>query len=324
MKHLRRRLLSSVVVGAVVVSVGVLVFVVTSTEAPVMLVEAEQTIRAGDAWEARITLSSATAGDTVEVTLFNGLQRLDAVLVLGTGGTALWQIPEGEITQAGLSLLLVHSGTAETRVPLDVHPQPPHELMLFTTANVIPAYGEGETTLLVLSQDMYGNPVALPARQRTASVRFPNDERESVTLTYYNGLAWSSLASQGPPGRVRVQVRSQQITTLLELLQTAAPAALVMLDISPTCVLSDGRDLITLTAEISDRRGMPVVDGTLITFAWDGGFGQGQTVRGHAEIRLPAPTSPGLFRYTAEINGLSSAPVMLRVVSESCTDANDN
>ncbi|GAB4530048.1 MAG: hypothetical protein OHK0046_50380 [Anaerolineae bacterium] len=307
--------LLSILVLAVFGALVVVAQVITLTR-PVIRLDAAWRIRAGEAWELNVTVDHAAAGEAVTVRVFNGLQRLETTLTLGTGGVALWQVPEGLITQAGVSVVMVQTADVEKRRLLRVIPERLTLLELFSTANIIPAYGEGDTTLMILPRDTWGNPPT-DVTSLEARVRYPDGSIRTLLFDYAEGIGWVTMPSQGEPGRVRVQI-TEEVAALLELVQAPGTPESVRLHIRPGCVLNDGRDRVTLEAQVSDAEGSPVVDGILVTFTWPGGFGTGRTIDGRAMLSLPAPTQAGTVTFTATAATITSAPAALRVTDGVC------
>jgi hypothetical protein len=132
------------------------------------------------------------------------------------------------------------------------------------------------------------------------------------------GIAWAELTSAGSPGRIRVSLNELRLGTSLEIQQVAAAADNITLQLASDCVLADGRDMIMLNAQVQDRHGVPVVDGTLVRFLWDRGAGSAITTNGTARMRLPAPTMHGEYRFWAVSDAARSPEVSLRVSDESC------
>jgi hypothetical protein len=139
-------------------------------------------------------------------------------------------------------------------------------------------------------------------------------------LEYRTGIGWVSIQSHDSPGRVRVTLHASTAQAYLELMQQPTNAAAVNLTITPACILSDERDRVTLTADVMDEYGSPVVDGTLVTFSWEGGHGYGQTIDGRATLRLPAPPQPGRYLYTATSDAAHSSAIPLQVTATQCSE----
>lgn len=276
------------------------------------------TIQAADAWEAQLEIMEAQAGETVEASVFNGLYRHTDSLVLGTGGVAHWQIPEGVLTQSGTSLLLIRYQDTELRQTLRVLPQPAQTVDLLTTSNNLPAYGDARAMLIALPRDAWGNPPTGDISV-SAAVQFPDGSANRLDFSYTSGLAWTWMRSQGASGRVRFHIQVQEAVTSLELMQTPGRPAELTLSISPNCTLTDGRDQITLIADVVDSHGSAVANGTQIAFVWEGGTGKGAAVDGRASVRIPAPTLAGSYHFYAESAGARSQDEVLRIVEQNCS-----
>ncbi|QPC84960.1 hypothetical protein G4Y79_11495 [Phototrophicus methaneseepsis] len=275
------------------------------------------TLTAGEAWALNITIDNGSVGDTLEASIINGLQVLHETLTLGTGSIALWHIPEGTITQAGESLLIITYGNDTVEQNLAVLPAEPAQVDLFSTMNSLPSYGEGETTVMILPRDLWGN--APPNDSHfSLHVQYPTGESLMYPFEYREGLGYLQLVSQGGPGRLRLSIAQDQLAASLELVQTSGVPSKVELELVPDCVLNDGRDMVTLEATILDSNAYNVVDGTLVTFTWDDGQGYGRTIDGTAMLRLPAPLQTGHFVYGASSGQAHAEPAMLEVTAERC------
>jgi len=274
-------------------------------------------ISAGAAWDVTVTVQSANAGDTAQAVIVNGLQRIDADLLLGTGGVAVWQIPAGTITQAGESLVVIEYAPYEVRRTLNFTPNDTTTADLFTSANAIPAYGEASATLMLLPRDEWGN---APPDDATfaVDVLFPDGSTVEQPFTYTQGIGWTTLRTQGEPGRVRIAIAGETLANTLEIWQVAGAPADVDLRLVEDCVLSDGRDLIQLVAAVSDAFGNAVVDGTFVQFAWKDGLGYGATANGEATLRIPTPRITGTVNYTASAAEVDSNSVTLTISEEPC------
>ncbi len=284
---------------------------------PTIDVSARWLIPAGAAWQVEVMIPSATPGDVAHAVIVNGLQRIETDLLLGTGGAAIWQIPEGTLTQAGQSLLMIHYDAYDVHHTLRVIPNDTTTANLFTSANAIPAYGEASATLMLLPRDEWGN--APPDGATFAvDVLFPDGSTVEQPLTYIQGIGWTTLRTQGEPGRVRIAIAGETLANTLEIWQVAGAPADVDLRLVDDCVLADGRDLIQLAAAVTDAFGNPVVDGTFVQFAWEDGLGYGATANGEATLRIPAPGTTGTVNYTASAAEVESNPVTLTISEEPC------
>lgn len=278
---------------------------------------APTSIQAGDSWELSVIVPGANAGEVVNATLFNGLHHHQLLLKLGTGGIALWQFPKNTLIYAGTSLLTVRYQDVELQRALHVLPTKARTAELMTTSNNLAAYGEQQALLMALLADEWGNPPSLNTEIR-AEVQFPNTQRKPLKFTYANGIAWSPMRSMGEPGRVRVTLAVDDANSYLEINQIAAAPANIALELFPECILSDGRDIVTLTAEVRDAFGYSVADGTLVAFSWNEGESYALTLDGRAKLRLPAPTTFGDVTYSAHSGGAQPASAVLKVVQDGC------
>lgn len=290
-----------------------------SSSAGQIAVEVARSISAGQPLDIAVHIAGAEAGVTVEAALFNGLQRHSAALALGTGGVALWRIPPETLVHAGESLLVIRHAGEEVRLGLTVRPGEVERIDLLTTANNIGAYGEETADILVLPRDRWGG-VPSSIAGAVGEIRYPDGEIRRLPFTYRAGLGWARLRSLGAPGRVRLRLGIHAASATLEINQLAGRVSRIDLQVSPACVLDDGRDLITLSARVTDRQGFAVVDGTLVMFTWRGGQGYGQTIDGQAALRLPTSARPGVYRYSAEAAGVESNTIELTVTADRCSD----
>lgn len=279
--------------------------------------EGEAVIHAGDAWELSLAMEDAGVGDTVNVTLLNGLEVIEEKLTLGTGGVAIWRIPENQIIQAGESLIIVQFGDKIVKQSLTVKAGKPVDGVLFTTTHNLPAYGEGSATILFLSEDKWGN-MPTVSQAFKLDIRFPDKTPIKEILTYQNGLGRFYLQSSGDPGRVRLSVEQEPVYTNIELMQTAGEPQFITFSITPDCVLNDGRDLITFKAFVTDQTQNPVIDGTLVKFLWSGGLAYGRTIDGIATLRLPAPEQIGQAFYQAISANVRSRAISIQVTGDTC------
>lgn len=280
-------------------------------------VKAEDTLYAGETWTLTVFVIDAEAGETVQALLINGLQMLRANLTLGDGGVALWRIPAGQLVQAGQSLLILRYDEHETRYPLRVLPTDSVSADLFATLNQLMAYGEGETIIIALPRDEWGNATA-GDQQFWLNSYYPGGHRDTQEFTYAGGLGWLTLQSRGGPGRLRLTLEPGRVVTNLELHQSPGRPHDITLLLAPGCVLNDGRDTVLVAAIVLDAHGNTVADGTLVTFTWRNGQGVGRTLDGRASLRLPAPTRTGWVMYRAAAGEVISMPEFLQVTQGFC------
>lgn len=276
-------------------------------------------IRAGDSLSVTVRVDNAEASDTIDMTLANGLHLIDETLTLGTGGIAVWQIPEAVITQAGTSVLVARYDNAVQRKQLTVLPLTTHEIDVFADANNIVAYGEESTTIMILPEDRWGNTPS-QRNQFVVDVIYPDTSRDKGKFDLLSGLGLYTLTSQSDPGRVRIEASTQDVTEQLELMQIPSQADEIELTIHPDCLLDDGRDLVTLSISVQDEQSQAVTNGTLITILWDDGKGFARTLDGVATLRLPAFQDVGDYLFRAQVGNVRSAKATLRVVEESCLE----
>jgi len=166
--------------------------------------------------------------------------------------------------------------------------------------------------------DVHGNPIdgATLSVRKTA----PSGENRIGFTTSNYGLATQSLSSFGNPGILRLAVSyGTELEIPLTIIQLAGVSETIDLEISSSCVLSDGLDDISLTATVRDRHGFTVTDGQVVLFSWQTGVATGITVDGTASLRIPAPTTSGAYDYTAT-SGIATASQSLQVTEGQCDD----
>ena len=252
----------------------------------VITLDAPWTITAGDEWSLTVIIDGAAAGTKADTTLITGLRRYDAELTLGSGGIARWDV--GAVVSAGAGVVIVRFGDQQVRHALIVQPAPAETLQALTTANNLPAYGEGQGIVIALVEDAWGNLIEHWLRA-TITADYPAADSESYPLRYASGLFWTWLPSGGEPGRVLLTMNVDAATDMFELRQVPGEAQYILLHTSMRCLeQTDGRDVLTLTARVTDSHREPVIDGTLVTFAWEDGRGSASVVNGQATLEIPA------------------------------------
>lgn len=274
-------------------------------------------IRAGDGVTITVKIAPLTDG-RVDAVLLNGAQRLDQAIPLNARGVGIWRIDEGVLIQSGMSVLVLDYQGMTHRHSFEVEPHQPHHLELLTSARTIPAHTQGLAMLMVIASDQWGN-MAQSNRDFPVMVRYPSGARQIFSMPIVNGLGWRWLASSGLPGRIRISAGGNGQSANLELFQVAGPPATINLTLSPDCVLSDGRDLFQLSALVTDKYGEVVVDGTLVTFYWEGGQGYGAVADGVAILRLPAPADAGDYTYWAKSGEATTSPIILTIREDRCS-----
>ncbi|MBN8637690.1 MAG: hypothetical protein J0M07_20390 [Anaerolineae bacterium] len=173
---------------------------ITAQDMPtVITLDAPWTITAGDEWSLTVIIDGAAAGTKADTTLITGLRRYDAELTLGSGGIARWDV--GAVVSAGAGVVIVRFGDQQVRHALIVQPAPAETLQALTTANNLPAYGEGQSIVIALVEDAWGNLIEHWLRA-TITADYPAADSESYPLRYASGLFWTWLPSGGEPGRV--------------------------------------------------------------------------------------------------------------------------
>ncbi len=251
-----------------------------------IMLDAPWTITAGDAWALTVIVDGAAAGTKAAVTLITGLRRDDVELTLGSGGIARWDVDA--VANAGEGLVIVRFGDQQVRHALIVRPAPAESLQALTTVNNLAAYGEAQGIVMALVEDARGNLVDhwLSA---TVTADYPVADSATFPLRYANGLFWTWLPSGGDPGRVLLTMNVDAAADTLELRQVPGAAQYILLQSSMRCLeQTDGRDVLTLTARVTDSHRDPVIDGTIVTFTWENGNGSASVVNGQATLEIPA------------------------------------
>jgi len=282
-----------------------------------MILSAEWEITAGDVWEVTVEVIDGSPGQVIQVIIMNGLQRHDETLQLGSGGIAVLRIPEATLNYAGQSLIIAQAGDEEIRETLTILPDEPQTIDSMTTANSLTAYGERQGMIMSFAADVWGNPVTDDTLLNLA-IRYPDSRLVEATYETKTGFIWDWLPSNSMPGRTRLTFSIDDLSDSLEINQTPGIPAQMMVEASPSCLLNDERDVITLTAHVSDGQGYPVTDGTMIRFEWLDGFGTAPVINGIATLRLPAPQVLGLHRYRAVAGNVLSEPAVVRVARGEC------
>jgi len=308
--------LISLLVIAIACVIG---FIFASAKSDSIHITMRSFIRAGDAVQITMQVDNAVAGDTIAVTLANGLNVIDATLMLGTGGVAIWKIPEDIVTNAGISMLIVQYQDFFVRQQLRVLPTTTQRIDILSTSNNIIAYGEESTTIMILPEDGWGN-VPSDADLYNIHMTYPDTQRVTDKIERFQGIGLYQLVSRGLPGRVRIEATMRDVEAQFELMQIPSVADNLRLTMSSLCVLNDGRDIITLNTHVSDQYDQAVTDGTLVTIYWDDGLGYARTIDGMATLRLPAFSEAGEYKFWAQVNDVTSPSIILRVVEESCLE----
>lgn len=281
-----------------------------------VIIRAQSVLRAGDPLLVTVKAESVRA-DEVDIVLLNGTQRLDHRMRLNSNGVGTWQIPGGQLTQSGVSIVLVVHDGEIYRHTIDVLATRPVHLDLLTSARYLSAGGSGIGMLMALAYDQWGNMVS-PTQSVQTQVRYPTGEQRTFGITLKDGLGWRWVGSAGDPGRVRITATFKAVSATFELFQVAGPPAMIELVVRPDCILADGRDVYQLMATVHDSRDYPVADGTLVTFEWEDGRGYGTAISGAALLRLPGPTQAGTYQFTATSGDVESEPQTLVVAEDRC------
>jgi hypothetical protein len=298
----------------VIVSITVLLILLQPIQAQTQLsLEAPLSVQAGEALNVTV---HAPANSPVTLRLYNGIRRLATSLTASAENTAVWHIPANIITGAGTSQLIASVAGETVTQAIRIYPTEIDHLDFLTTANNLAAYGEARGMLIALASDTYGNPA--PSLLAALSAQYPSAKRQTILLPIESGFGWRWFTTEGPPGRVRLNLNAASVIQSLELMQMPTAPSQIELSLTPECVVNDGRDVITLYARVEDRFGSVVVDSTLVKFTWERGEGSVQVFNGNASLRVPAPTSAGNYQFTAASEGAVSAPVMLKVQAEAC------
>lgn len=316
---MKRWLILMVILGMVGLVAGGIAFKLLKRDAPTIATQkatllklsGARSIQAGESWT--LTIELDTTQTKVDLLLLNGLVWHHATLTTDESSTTTWEFPKDTLIYAGTSLVIARSEALEEQFSLEVKPLPQSQLEAITTANHLPAYGEGQSLLISLLADRWGNPLRAD-ETLVWEINYPDGTVNTLTPQTTWGIAWAWLISQGRAGRVRISLDGNG----LDIQQVPLGAAQITLTINPPCLLNDGRDLVTLIAQVADAYGEPVADGSLITFLWESGQGYAPTIGGIATLTLPTPTDARTHFYTAESESTLSTPQALLVSAEGC------
>lgn len=277
----------------------------------------ENLIEAGETWVLDVVVEGAFASEMVQATLFHGVHIKQQALVLGTGGVARWLFGDGELTEAGETLVIVAFEETRETFALTVEPQAPAFLETFTTTNSLLAYGDDETTLIAFVADAQGNP--FDGAELVLETVDPSGNDEAWQFDTRYGLGLQSFMSRGNPGLLQVEISLDELQNELALVQQPGHPVDVDFSITPNCVLAGGDASITLRARISDQAGFAVVDGTTVQFAWRTGEASAIVINGQADLTIPAPSVADMYTFAVRTTHTSSV-ARLRVEEDRCVN----
>ncbi|MEO0564712.1 MAG: hypothetical protein AAF125_21585, partial [Chloroflexota bacterium] len=251
-------------------------------------------VEAGEVWG--VSATGLDDCEQVTFTLLSGLAAFTETVEVDAEGRAGWALPSETLTQAGDARLSLECGRQIVTSVLTIAPGPLANVDLFAVANTVTAYGQGETEVLALLTDAYGNPVHNVDRLR-GRVVYPDGSENLLAFTVENGLARADFTSAGLPGRARVTLGNGLVVDATEIRQAAGPPANVILR-APDCVLADGRDLFVVEVGVRDAGDAPIADGTALRLTWESGESVAVTKGGAASVRVPAPNEIGQLTFT--------------------------
>lgn len=281
----------------------------TAQTAPVNIdIQAPYRVVAGEAWTLTIELGNTTSG-TVDIWLLAGLQRHHQSLEIDANGRASWNIIDGEVTASGDMLMIAQHGGQTAQQTMQVKPAYIMEMTVFPIRKTITAYGKDQTAVIALAHDQWGNTIT-SANTLAASIQHLDPHKNRLEITTRSGLHWFDVVSHGSPGRVTIQLGTEQ----LELIQTAGPPASINVQIAG-CTTRNARDVVSLLAEVHDAAGYPVADGTAVIFEWPNGTGTASVQEGRATLRIPLSAD---FRVMRAHSGSATSSKI--VLTEVCRD----
>jgi hypothetical protein len=275
---------------------------------------ANDQIEAGETWSMRIVVFEAEPEIPVDIVVMNGVQVNTESVMLNGQNEVIWEAPVSWLTSAGTTQIIVQHGDAVATHQLTISAVAPSQLFSFPLGNSITAYGEGNTNLVILAYDDYGNPIDAYGIVR---ITYPDGMRRLQTIIVEDGFAQIAVMSQGEPGILRLATDIDGHTHTTTLVQQPSIASNIAFTITPDCVLSDGRDSLTLGATVTDAYGFAVADGTIVTFRQGESIARGVVFEGQALVNLPALTEPGTYTWEVSV-GQAFETAILRVTDGVC------
>lgn len=198
----------------------------------------------------------------------------------------------------------VTAGVVSDTVDVVFQPLSPSTMGLEITPQSLPADGVATATVTATLRDMYGQPVATAHAvtfTATAGGTFP------VTETTVNGQVTATYTAGLEPGPVLLTATGGGLSATVELDLLHRPLTEMALLARPSELRADGRTTATVTARLTDTLGLPMANGTVVTFATTLGTLTPltcTTLGGEATTTLIAGTEPGRAVITVRAESL--------------------
>ena len=231
---------------------------------------------------------TVTAGDPFKIET----SRQGDLLIIGTGqvlvkkasGGAV-EIKEGELYTAGHYVAVLDSDSTS----FDVVAAAPADLSFFAAPSRLPVAVANGISAVIYPFDKYRNLVVQP-EAITLRVAQDGKDLQSRSLTTEDGVAWYRMASTSKAGKLFVTASAGPVKSERVIQEVAGDAC--NLRISSQRV-SNG--VLVKTEPVKDCHGVPVPDGTIVTFTENAGNGlttvDAPVTAGVASTVLPAKTS---------------------------------
>ncbi len=308
--------------GGVTAMVAVGVFAQAGAAHTVTLAAAPVELIAGPGQTSQLTATAVDrtgrpVEDGTRLDFASSLGQVNPARVTTTNGAAHAVFAAGLV--AGESAITVTAaGGAHAHLALPIRPAAAALLTVTSQPQAI-AVGGAAARLTAMVHDPYGNAVAdgtlvlfdsdrgelRPAPARLAGEPLPGS---ALAVNTVNGLAHADLVSGQAAGAAHVTAAvrpSLEATTTVAILPDAPSA--VALTIEPETAAVGSR--VRLTAQVTDRFGNPVADGTPVSFAAERGRVEQGTVTtqgGSATTLLIASPWPGTVNVVAISGGVSA------------------
>lgn len=254
--------------------------------------------------DARITPTAATRGGVASAVL--------------TAGTALGVLRiRGTVLRDGQPTLVTHEITIRQTTPV------PASIAVVaepTTISVSDAQGNSlnapalpnETTIRATARDvnnrtLAGVPITFSSTDGNA-LFIPQNAPTATVTTDAQGVATVRLRSSTKAQTITVSASSATVAGSTQVTFLPGPPAQVTLSANPEIISANGTSTSTLTAEVKDAVGNPVVDGVMVVFSTTAGSisGPAPTVQGIATATLTSSTQPGTAQVRAAVGNVQS------------------
>ena len=273
-------------------------------------------IEAGSPWQISV---DGTDLDRLTADVWGpwGVRRIDAAVEDG-----VLEIPADLTTVSGRLSVLANSGSASARASVNVVAgRAVDGIVPLAGPRSMVADGSHWTMVTAIPVDRFGNPVTdgTPVRLH---VRRPNGTIELIDTEAAHLLAGVRVFSGTLAGRSTIRVSVDGATgPEVEVLEVPGPPATVELLAPDQPLRADGRMLVSVaTAQLDDRYGNVLLDGTAVSVAMNGPGGSGAltavTIDGRAEFVIEAPPVPGVVELSAVVDGVSARPLRLEFVTD--------